>query len=189
MLGKQAKVVSPTTLWRMLNYARQTRNPKRDIVIVLLSVKAGMRACEIAGLQWSMVVTDAGKINDVIEIRTAIAKRGSGRRVPMHPDLQRALLALWRDRPSEDHVIASNRGGPMRPNSIVNWFVVMFAELGIDGCSSHSGRRTFITAAAKNVHRTGGSLRTFNCSLAISRSTPHSATSMAIHRSNAGLFA
>lgn len=47
----------------------------------------------------------------------------------------------------------------MRPNSIVNWFVVMFAELGIDGCSSHSGRRTFITAAAKNVRRTGGSLR------------------------------
>ena len=47
----------------------------------------------------------------------------------------------------------------MRANSIVNWFVAMFAELGIDGCSSHSGRRTFITTAAKNVHRAGGSLR------------------------------
>jgi integrase len=47
----------------------------------------------------------------------------------------------------------------MRANSIVNWFVAMFAELGIDGCSSHSGRRTFITSAAKNVYRGGGSLR------------------------------
>ena len=47
----------------------------------------------------------------------------------------------------------------MRPNSIVNWFVTMFAELELDGCSSHSGRRTFITTAAKNVHRAGGSLR------------------------------
>lgn len=159
MLGKQAKIVSPMTIRRMLNYARHTRYPKRDTVIVLMSVKAGMRACEIAGLQWSMVMTDAGKVSDIIDIRTAIAKRGSGRRVPMHPDLQRALLALWRDRPSDDHVVASNQGGPMRPNSIVNWFVVMFAELGIDGCSSHSGRRTFITAAAKNVRRTGGSLR------------------------------
>ena len=36
--------------------------------------------------------------------------------------------------------------------------VLLFAELGIDGCSSHSGRRTFITTAAKNVHRAGGSL-------------------------------
>jgi integrase/recombinase XerD len=47
----------------------------------------------------------------------------------------------------------------MRPNSIVNWFVTMFAELELDGCSSHSGRRTFITTAAKNVYRAGGSLR------------------------------
>ena len=47
----------------------------------------------------------------------------------------------------------------MRPNSIVNWFVTMFHELDLEGCSSHSGRRTFITAAAKNVHRAGGSLR------------------------------
>ena len=69
----------------MLAYARQTRQPKRDTVIVLLSVKAGLRACEIAGLQWSMVMTDDGKISDVVDIRNAIAKRGSGRRVPMHP--------------------------------------------------------------------------------------------------------
>jgi integrase len=47
----------------------------------------------------------------------------------------------------------------MRPNSIVNWFVQLFAELGLDGCSSHSGRRTFITAAARNAHRAGYSLR------------------------------
>ena len=53
----------------------------------------------------------------------------------------------------------STRGGRMRANSIVNWFVAMFAELTLEGCSSHSGRRTFITAAARNVHRTGGSLR------------------------------
>ena len=46
----------------------------------------------------------------------------------------------------------------MRANSIVNWFVAMFANLGVEGCSSHSGRRTFITAATKNVHRAGGSL-------------------------------
>jgi hypothetical protein len=51
MLGRQAKIVSPATLRRMLAYARQARQPKRDTVIVLLSVKAGLRACEIAGLQ------------------------------------------------------------------------------------------------------------------------------------------
>ena len=38
-------------------------------------------------------------------------------------------------------------------------FVTMFAALNVEGCSSHSGRRTFITSAARNVHRSGGSLR------------------------------
>jgi integrase len=159
MLGRQAKIVSPATLRRMLAYAQRTRQPKRDAVIVLLSVKAGLRACEIAGLQWSMVMTDDGEIGDVIDIRSAIAKHGSGRRVPMHPDLQQALAALSPIRTSHQYIAASQRGGPMRANSIVNCFIVMFAELGIEGCSSHSGRRTFITAAAKNVHRAGGSLR------------------------------
>ena len=159
MLGRQAKIVSPGTLRRMLAYARRARRPKRDTVIVLLSVKAGLRACEIAGLQWSMVMTDDGKISDAVDIRNAIAKRGSGRRIPMHPSLQRALAELWRVRTSDTHIVASNRGGAMHANSIVNWFVAMFAELELQGCSSHSGRRTFITAAARNVHRAGGSLR------------------------------
>jgi integrase len=159
MLGKQAKVISPETLNRMLAYAAGTRQPHRDAVIVMLSVKAGLRACEIAGLEWSMVMTDKSKIGDTIDIRSAIAKKGSGRRIPMHPDLQQALRVHWRSRASDTYVVASNRGGPMRANSIVNWFVVLFHELNLTGCSSHSGRRTFVTAAAKNVHRAGGSLR------------------------------
>ena len=47
----------------------------------------------------------------------------------------------------------------MTPNSIVNWFVSLFAELEFEGCSSHSGRRTFVTQAARLTHKAGGSLR------------------------------
>jgi integrase len=43
--------------------------------------------------------------------------------------------------------------------SIVNWFAGAFRVVGLEGCSSHSGRRTFITRAARVVHQAGASLR------------------------------
>lgn len=47
----------------------------------------------------------------------------------------------------------------MTPLSIVVWFNRVYRELSLAGCSSHSGRRTFITRAARLVHQAGGSLR------------------------------
>jgi integrase len=47
----------------------------------------------------------------------------------------------------------------MCPNSIVCWFKALYNGLGFGGCSSHSGRRTFITETTRRVHEAGGSLR------------------------------
>jgi integrase/recombinase XerD len=55
-------------------------------------------------------------------------------------------------------VIRSYRGGHLKANSVVNCYVALFQKLGFEGCSSHSGRRSFITVAARNVHRSGCSL-------------------------------
>ena len=57
------------------------------------------------------------------------------------------------------NVVASERGSRMSPNSIAHWFKRLYANLGFDGCSSHSGRRTAITTWSRNVSRVGGSLR------------------------------
>lgn len=56
-------------------------------------------------------------------------------------------------------VVRSRRGSHMTPRSIVNWFADVYRDLGFAGCSSHSGRRTFVTQAARLVAKTGGSLR------------------------------
>jgi hypothetical protein len=63
----------------------------------------------------------------------------------MHPDLRRALEKLARTTEPIGPVIRSYRGGNLKANSFVNWFVTLFQELGFEGCSSHSGRRRFIT--------------------------------------------
>jgi integrase/recombinase XerD len=160
MVGKRAKILSPDHVEDLLVFARQTRHPIRNQVLVLLSVKAGLRAGEIANLTWPMLLEPTGEIGMSLELQDRVAKKGSGRVIPVHQDLHAALVKLSRLTPGlVGPVIRSERGGPMTPVSIVSWFGKAFRAVGLEGCSSHSGRRTFITRAARLVHRAGGSLR------------------------------
>src|SRR5579862_52039 len=161
MAGKQAKVLTRQQVRAALRRARHGRYPERDRVMVLLSVKAGLRAGEIAKLTWVMLLDADGRIGHRIELHDAAAKKRSGRTIPLHPELRRALLCLRRQTGADGAVIPSERGGTegMRPGSVVNWFRRLYADLGLAGCSSHSGRRNFITNAARLVFKAGGSLR------------------------------
>jgi integrase/recombinase XerD len=159
MSGKQAKILSDQQIKSLLVFASASRYPRRNSLIVLLSVKAGLRAGEIANLTWDMVLGPSGEVGLVIELRDCAAKKNSGRLIPIHPSLRNALIA-WRKMSSQPGpVIRSERGGQMTPVSIVNWFAIAYRAVGLNGCSSHSGRRTFITRAARLVHKAGGSLR------------------------------
>lgn len=161
MKRQPAKVLSPAELRRVLRHVEQTRHPTRNRAMVLLSFKAGLRACEIAGLTWPMVLTGAGRVALVLTISHGIAKHGRLRRMPMNATLAVALRELHAEQgyPNRGPVIASERGRPMTARSVVNWFGTVYREIGLDGCSSHSGRRTFITRSARMLAKTGGSLR------------------------------
>jgi integrase/recombinase XerD len=158
MAGKQAKILNQDHVGDLLCFADTTRDPDRNRVVVLLSVKAGLRAAEIAQLTWEMVLTPSGEIGRVIELQDGIAKNNGGRLIPIHPDLAAAITVLQGASVS-GAVIRSQRGNAISPGSIVNWFALAYRTLGLQGCSSHSGRRTFVTRAARLVHRAGGSLR------------------------------
>ena len=159
MAGKQAKILSVGDVNDLLVFASCTRHPLRNSVIVLLAAKAGLRVGEIAKLTWDMVLDPTGNISSVIELRDHAAKNGSGRLIPVHSELRQALAAYRGLSTGSGPVIRSERGGAMTPLSIVVWFNRAFRNVGLHGCSSHSGRRTFITRAARLVHRVGGSLR------------------------------
>ena len=137
------------------------RHALRNTAIILLSFKAGLRACEIAGLDWTMVTTGSGAVANTISVGRGIAKNGRARRLPMHPQLRSALMALrlQAGSPRGGPVIRSQRGGHLTPGSVVNWFTAFYISAGLYGCSSHSGRRTFITNSARLLAKVGGSLR------------------------------
>lgn len=160
MAGKQAKILTAVQLATVLRYAGQGGQPERDSAMILLSAKAGLRAGEIAKLTWPMLLDPRGRLTGRIELHDRAAKKGSGRTIPLNPELRRALERLARASDElRGPVIRSQRGGAMRPTSVVNWFRQTYAELGFEGCSSHSGRRTFVTNAARLVFKAGGSLR------------------------------
>ena len=159
MAGKQAKTLATDHIDDLLFFAERSRHPLRNRLIVLLSVKAGLRAAEIAKLSWDMVLGPSGEVGIAIELQDKIAKKRGGRSIPLHVELREALVEARKLCNRQGPIIRSERGGAMTPMSIVVWFSRAYQTLGFDGCSSHSGRRTFITRAARVVHKAGGSLR------------------------------
>jgi integrase/recombinase XerC len=162
-LGKQAKVVSDKQVRAILAELDSRRYPLRDRVIFLFSLKAGLRAKEIASVTWGMLTDAEGEVADVIALEDRASKGKSGRVIPMHPDLKAALIALHRERGDKVRpdlpVIYSERDRGLSSGAVAVWFHRLYASLGMIGCSSHSGRRTFITRAAKKISEVGGSLR------------------------------
>lgn len=161
--GKQAKILSDGQVKAAMSYLQTTRYPQRDVAMFLLSLRAGLRAKEVASLTWGMVTDAEGNITDCIQLPDKATKKNSGRTIPMHRQLVEGLETLratLSEKPGPDeHVILSERGDQMRSNSVVCWFKRLFDALSFDGCSSHSGRRTFITMAGRKASLVGASLR------------------------------
>jgi integrase/recombinase XerD len=80
--GRQAKILSPRQETAILRYLDTTRYPQRDRTIFLLSIKAGMRAREIAAVTWAMVTDADGQVDDTIALENRASKGTSGRLIP-----------------------------------------------------------------------------------------------------------
>ncbi|ODN41147.1 tyrosine-type recombinase/integrase [Piscirickettsia litoralis] len=162
-LRKQARILSERQERIVYHYIKSTTAPERNLVLFLLSIKAGLRAKEIAHICWKNVFDSDCHIGGQIKLTNDISKGETGGRIiPLNQQLKLALIALHNhDQPNHENVpiIISQRKAAFSPQTIVNWFARLYKELEFSGHSSHSGRRTFVTRAAKNIIKAGGSLR------------------------------
>ena len=78
--GKQAKVLTETQIKAVLAAVDGRRYPKRDRVMVLLSIRAGLRAKEIAMARWSMVTDAEGNVGDALHLPNKASKGKNGGR-------------------------------------------------------------------------------------------------------------
>ena len=143
-LGKQAKILTKPQAEAVLSYIQTTRYPVRNRAIFLLSLKAGLRAKEIASLRWEMLTDAEGTLSDVISLTDSASKGRSGRSIPINKDLRAALVLLKREAEESNrksaYVIASERGEKTSSYAVVNMFAHWYRALGYSGASSHSGR-------------------------------------------------
>ena len=153
MQGKQAKIVSPTQERAILGYLATTRYPARDQVLFLLSMKAGLRAEEMASLTWAMVTDAAGQVAEVLHVPNRASKgKTGGRTIPLHPDLQAALVILQTCTRGHGHARAAHSllraGRGLSPATVRLWFHRLYTSLKMDGCSSHSDAAPLLRVVA-----------------------------------------
>ena len=164
MATKHAKTLDDQMFNRLLASVARGEHGVRDQVMILLSYKAGLRAQEIAGLDWADVCDAEGAVRtDFLFIPSDIAKNKRERQVPMHPHLSLTLSMLRGERPKDIGVVYGSAGSSteygtrrkrkpnprMSPIAVRVWFKRLYDRLELEGCSSHSGRRTFITRLAR----------------------------------------
>ncbi|MDG1286695.1 MAG: site-specific integrase [Rickettsiales bacterium] len=163
MLNRQAKILTDKQQNVALDYLSKTQHPERNRVMFLLSFKAGLRAKEVSSLTWSMVTDTEGSLTDTIQLTNTASKgKKGGRVIYLHPKLKDALqllLSSLDDAPDGvERVIKTQRSNRPSAQTIVNFFQKLYNDLGFEGASSHSGRRNFISQAARKISSVGGSL-------------------------------
>lgn len=169
-MTKRAAILNDGSFDSLMEYvAANSDDVTRDRLVFLFSYKAGLRVAEIAGLRWRDVIDERGNIGQVIgqdmqdqpiigfTVPSTIAKKGHQRVLPLHPALFTTLTHAastllkfkgWQ----HTHIITHQYTGVWKPNTLQKHMSRVYQDAGFFGCSSHSGRRTFVTKAARRAN-------------------------------------
>lgn len=158
-MTKRARVLTDREFQKLLKCCRTTRYPIRNKAICLLSYKAGLRSTELASLRVSDVQNADGSIKTALTLSANQTKGQCGNRVMLSKVVQKEIKAyLDTERvnaSSESPLFKTQTGGFFSSATIQEMFRNLYSAAGLYGCSSHSGRRTFIT----NLSQAGVSAR------------------------------
>lgn len=147
----QAKTISAAQARTFIAFLQTKRNTTRNIAAFALSYYAGMRVKEIAALRVSDVQNADGSIKDVVHLSAAQTKGSKGRQVFLNKQAQQYVQAHVRaTAAAPEHPLLQPNGKRRHftANSLCILFRNLYKEAGFDGCTSHTGRRSAISALA-----------------------------------------
>lgn len=150
-MSHQAKVLTEDEVERVLRYTANTKHCLRNRTLVVMSFQSGMRAKELSALRYKDVVNEDGTIKSEIRLSAEQTKGSDSRTVYINTKLQQELLVYVkakRFRNIDDKFFQTQKSDSkvgFTPNTLCQFFHYLYKRAGIDGASSHSGRRTMAT--------------------------------------------
>ena len=148
----KARVLNEAEFKRLLSIAKDSPFAIRNTAIIFCSFGLGLRAKEIASLKISDVVDHQLKILDEVNLTRSMTKGEKQRHVYItHKKITTALQEHIDHLQEQDAVnqqgwlFKTQRGSRFHPDVLQKWFRKLYDKTGLQGASSHSGRRTFIT--------------------------------------------
>jgi integrase/recombinase XerD len=147
----QAKTLTQAEIDQVLRTLAKTRYYARNRLLVLTSFWSGMRVGEIAALKVADVQNIDGTIKNEIRLTAEQTKGRFGRTVFINEKLQKEIaeyLKLHKAKSTNKPLFYTEKSDGFSANTLTQWFYWTYKKTGITGASSHSGRRTFITALA-----------------------------------------
>lgn len=146
--------MSSQELKRVFLVAAAGRYGQRDTIALLLSQYAGLRVGEIASLCWHQVLDQQGNVQQSFYLNAKDTKSNEARAVHLNDLLAKEISAFKKTVLQHSKLntvlIRSQKGNAFSANSLCQVFSRIYAQAGIVGASSHSGRRWFITNLAHN---------------------------------------
>jgi integrase/recombinase XerD len=153
----QAKTLTPQELRRVLDFVETRKHAARNRAMLLTTHLAGMRVGEVAALRIDDVLDADGKVRSEIRLDAAQTKGNYARVVFINVKLQKELtkyLSLYTPVNQDQKLFYTQKRMKegFTANTLTQHFHHLYRKVGIEGASSHSGRRSFITnLASKGV--------------------------------------
>ncbi len=148
----EARVLTEAELKRLLAVTAQGKHAARNRMAFILSHQAGMRVGEIAGLKIGDAFEADGTVRAQIRLSAEITKGGHSRVVyvndRLRKELERYRATLDGSLKTGRPLLLSQKNTAFSANSLCQLMGKLYDEAGLDGATSHSGRRWFITKLA-----------------------------------------
>ena len=151
-MTKQAKTLNERELQRVLETAAKSKHAKRNRAILLLTHYAGMRIGEVASVRFCDILANDGTVRDEINLSAAQTKGNRSRSVLLNERMKAELTAYVQSvkyNDTKQALFSTQRSAAFTANSLTQIVNGIYKRAGLDGASSHSGRRTFLTNLAE----------------------------------------